>query len=475
MSGQRLALVADDPRVAAAVQAHLQRSLGQAPFVCNFQSVRKHLGRDTDGLLLLAAVTPANADSIVRLVQEIYLRQLPPIILLVEADTFPDGQELAGLDPYVAHRLRWPADAEQLVGLVQDRVSRVCPFLATRAETVSDVVRRQLLAMTPSLVPLVERIAIAAKHDVTVLLTGETGTGKTFLARLMHDCSPRQPHPFLTVPCGALPANLVESAFFGHVKGAFTGADRAKVGKFEAAGEGTILLDEIDTLGLEHQAALLRVIESGEYEPVGSNETHVCRARIIVASNWDLEEAVERGRFRQDLYYRLNVISFHLPPLRERVQDIAPLVRGMAARFNTKFRKDLFDISPEALAALECFPWPGNIRQLENVVQQAVLLSSGPELLAEHLPPLVREQTPSAAPALVNGNGHANGNGHHGPDSLEHNREVLERNIIQRALANNGYSRIRTATALGISRVTLYKKMMKYGLMPRSARSRQAE
>ena len=150
------------------------------------------------------------------------------------------------------------------------------------------------------------------------------------------------------MPCGAISANLVESEFFGHVKGAFTGADRPKVGKFAAVGEGTILLDEIDTLGLEQQATLLRVIETGEFEPVGSNETQKCTARLIVASNLDLEEAVERGKFRPDLYFRLNVMSFHLPPLRERVQDIAPLARGMAARFNRKFNKDLFDIHPEA-------------------------------------------------------------------------------------------------------------------------------
>src|SRR5262249_18572848 len=157
--------------------------------------------------------------------------------------------------------------------------------------------------------------------------------------------------------------------------GAFTGADRDRAGKFAAAGAGTILLDEIDALGLEQQAGLLRVIETGEDEPVGSNETELCRARIVVASNRDLEEAVAGGLMRQDLYYRLNVISFHLPPLRERVEDIAPLVRGFAARFNTKFAKGLFDLHPEALAALEAFPWPGNIRQLENFVQQAVLLS----------------------------------------------------------------------------------------------------
>jgi DNA-binding NtrC family response regulator len=205
---------------------------------------------------------------------------------------------------------------------------------------------------------------------------------------------------------------------------------------------------------LEQQANLLRVIETGEFEPVGSNETQLCTARMIVASNWNLEEAVERGKFRRDLYYRLNVMSFHLSALRERVQDIAPLVRGMAARFTQKFHKELFDIHPDAMAALEAFPWPGNIRQLENVVQQAVLVSSGPELLVQHLPQPVQDYAMSNQ---ANFNGSA--------DTLLHNRELAERTIIQRALANSGYSRARAAVALKISRVTLYKKMKKYGLM----------
>jgi transcriptional regulator with PAS, ATPase and Fis domain len=174
----------------------------------------------------------------------------------------------------------------------------------------------------------------------------------------------------------------------------------------------------------------------------------------VVASNVDLEDAVARGRFRPDLYFRLNVMSFHLPPLRERVQDISPLARGMATRFNRKFGKELFDIHPDTLASLETYSWPGNLRQLENVMQHAVLVSSGTQLLPSHLPPVVQDQVSAT-----------NGTSATDTDSLHHQRDLIERNVIQRALISNGYSRTRAADSLGISRVTLYKKMKKYGLM----------
>ncbi|MBI1913805.1 MAG: sigma-54-dependent Fis family transcriptional regulator [Planctomycetes bacterium] len=456
MPGPRLVLVADDQRLANAIQTRLVQALGRPALLCRTDSCRDHLGPQTDGLLLLALALPCDPEPVQYLVQEVRLQKLPPPVLVVAGDG-PD-ELLPALEPHFARRLRWSDEADALVRVVRERLGPDRNGL--HEETVPDIVRRRLLTFTPSLLPLLERIALAAVHDVTVLLTGETGTGKTYLARLMHECSPRRSEPFLSVPCGAQPANLVESVFFGHVKGAFTGADRTKIGKFAVAGKGTLLLDEIDTLGLEAQAGLLRVIETGEYEPVGSNETHRCQARLIVASNWDLETATRQGRFRPDLYYRLNVMSFHLPPLRERVQDVAPLARAMAARFNTKFRKQLFDISPEAMAALESHDWPGNLRQLENVVQQAVLVSKGPVLRPDDLPEPVRDCR--AAPRLKR-SGLVR--------VLDISRDNAERTVIERALQSNNYSRSRTARSLGISRVTLYKKMKKYGLdgLPRQS------
>jgi transcriptional regulator with PAS, ATPase and Fis domain len=201
------------------------------------------------------------------------------------------------------------------------------------------------------------------------------------------------------------------------------------------------------------------VIETGEFEPVGSTETKTCRARIIATTNGSLTDAVERGCFRRDLYYRLHVLSFHLSPLRHRPQDIGPLVRGMAARYGTKFGKRLYRVCPEALHILEAFPWPGNIRQLENVIQQAVLKSSGSELKPDHLSPLVMSAQPGVAAVMPALGGYGG--------TLKESRAAMERANILRALERAGQSRTRAAQLLGISRVTLYKKMDKYGLLTR--------
>lgn len=458
MASPRVVLVADDSALSQAVQVHLRESTGQTAFASSYADIAEQITCDSDGLLLLVVASAAEQSYARQIVQQLVLQKWPALIVMLDA--LGPASRLGNLDRYVSRRLRWPEDAGRLSVLVKE-LDRGRLFRFAEAISMEDMISRRFLALTPSLMPLVDRVALAANHDVTVLINGETGTGKTYLARLMHDYSPRRQHRILTIPCGAISANLIESEFFGHVKGSFTGADRSKIGKFAAVGEGTLLLDEIDTLGLEQQATLLRVIETGEFEPVGSTETQICKARLIVASNIDLEKAVALGRFRADLYFRLNVMSFHLPPLRERISDIEPLARGMAVRFARKFNKEIYDFHPEALATLESFAWPGNLRQLENIVQHAVLMANGPEILLPHLPSVVRDAPPVAAAVFEEEAGAG--------DSLHQQRDHAERSVIHRALVTSGFNRTRAADALGISRVTLYKKMKKYGLFKESA------
>jgi DNA-binding NtrC family response regulator len=453
---RRLILAAADLRHAQTVQAHLQRTLQLTAPAVRFEDVQNLLTPETDGNILLLVMDPSDVNAAETVVRETKIQQLPTGIAVLESEMVRDLRLLDHLAPYLVGRWTWPHQPRELTMWARCGLEPGTPFHDPATEPVAQRIRRRLINHTPSLTAMVEQLCIAAAHDVTVLIEGETGTGKSFLAKLIHDCSARRQHRFLVVACGTLSGNLIASEFFGHAKGSFTGADGAKVGKFAAAGEGSILLDEIDTLGLEHQANLLRVIETGEFEPVGSNETQVSKARIIAATNWNLADAVERGTFRRDLYYRLHVISFHLPPLRHRPEDIGPLVRGMVARYATKFGKKLFGVCSEALRALEAFPWPGNIRQLENVLQQAVLVSTGNELKIHHLSPLIhaRAEAPTVTIPTPGGFG----------GTLKQSRESTERANILRALEKAGQSRTRAAQFLGVSRVTLYKKMKKYGL-----------
>jgi two-component system, NtrC family, response regulator HydG len=453
---RRFIIAANDARQAQPVHAHLNRAIQLTAPVVRFDDIPSLLTPETDGQLLLLASEPSDATAIELAVRETRVQQLPPKIAIVESEQVRDMRLFDHLSPYLAGRWTWPQQTREVTAWARGSIEPGTGFADPSTETTAQKIRRRLINHTPSITAMVEQLCIAAAHDVTVLIEGETGTGKTFLAKLVHDCSARRAHRFLVVACGTLSGNLIASEFFGHAKGAFTSADGAKVGKFAAAGEGSLLLDEIDTLGLEHQANLLRVIETGEFEPVGSNETQTSKARIIAATNWNLADAVERGTFRRDLYYRLHVISFHLPPLRHRPEDIGPLVRGMVARYGSKFGKRIFGVCPEALRALEAFPWPGNIRQLENVIQQAVLTSSGNELKLHHLSPLVHTRieapsTPTTAPGGFGG-------------TLKQSRESSERANIVRALEKASHSRTRAAQLLGVSRVTLYKKMKKYGL-----------
>lgn len=315
---------------------------------------------------------------------------------------------------------------------------------------------------TPELRTMLRRLEVAARHNVTILLIGETGSGKTHLAGLIHEMSLRCSEPFLHVACGALPGELIESELFGHTKGSFTSAHADKDGKFLAAGNGTILLDEIDVLTPDQQVKLLRVIEKGEFEPVGSNRTIFVKARIIAASNLQLQPLVEQGRFRPDLYYRLNTLSFTLPPLRKRIPDIEPLARYFVHQHASQLGIEVVEITPEFLECLFQYPWPGNVREMENSIRSAVIYSRDGKMTADTLPTHVVDcisgpaNDPSVAAFFAVRKS----------ESLGNRIEVTEKDIIEQALLNNNFSRTNTAKNLKISRVTLYNKMRKYGILP---------
>jgi len=322
-----------------------------------------------------------------------------------------------------------------------------------------------------------EQVLRLAPQETNLLLTGETGTGKTRLGRLVHELSSRPNEPFVIVDCGALPASLMESEMFGHVRGAFTGADRSRIGKFAAAGRGTILLDEINSLPIAVQSKLLRIIEDRVYEPVGSNTTQPMHARIIAASNACLEEEVAGGRFRADLFFRLNVVGFFLPPLRNRIATILPLSHQFLGEFASRNRPDVTGFTPMAIRALQEYHWPGNIRELRNVTERAVALCRGPLIdlndLPENLRGRVNLSTPVAQVFEMQAATVASASG--AIRTLAESKEAAEIERIKEALAKHRNNRLRAACELGISRMGLYKKLHKYGLAPRKADARKEQ
>jgi DNA-binding NtrC family response regulator len=296
-----------------------------------------------------------------------------------------------------------------------------------------------------------EMIESIADTKATVLITGESGTGKSLVARAIHRASGRRDKPFVEVACGALPETLLESELFGHVAGSFTGATGDKTGKFMLANGGTIFLDEIGTASPGMQVKLLRVLQDLEFEPVGGTKTHKVDCRVILATNEDLSKAVAEGRFRQDLYYRVNVINVELPPLRDRLSDIPLLAKHFLDEVCEESGRKVQGFTEETMTALQRYRWPGNVRELQNVVERAVLLGKDDTVQVQDLPPQLAAEAPISA--------------HCDPGrNLKQALSSPEKQIILEVLERHHWNRQATAQELGINRTTLYKKMKRLGL-----------
>lgn len=307
----------------------------------------------------------------------------------------------------------------------------------------------KLIGRSPSMQSVYRQIRQAAATDIHVLLEGETGTGKDLAAQAIHQQSVRKEGPYIPVNLGATPAELVASELFGHEKGAFTGAAERRKGIFEQARNGTVFLDEIGTIEEKVQVSLLRLIEQKKFHRLGSRRSISSNVRLIAASNQDLADAVQRGRFREDLYYRLDVFRMVMPPLKERQGDVPLLIDEFLKRYNHRFQKNILGIGPECVSLLESYDWPGNVRELKNVIQRAVLVCTGEVILPQHLPPRFRPDRPVRPKVAF---------------EIGTPLDEVEREMVIRALAATKNNRKRAAELLGISRRALYNKLRKHGI-----------
>jgi two-component system, NtrC family, response regulator AtoC len=325
------------------------------------------------------------------------------------------------------------------------QLNRVVQVLRSRLD--GEMPERELVGVSPAMTEIRAIVAKVAATDSPVLIEGESGTGKEVVAATIHRRSARSTGPFIPVNCGAIPGDLLESEFFGHVRGAFSGAVADALGLFRSAHGGTLFLDEVAELPPALQVKLLRVLQEREVRPVGSTKTYTIDVRVIAATNRPLEEALRNGALRRDLYYRLNVVRIVVPPLRERKRDIAPLVSAFLRQFNQRFGRDVTGVSPEALAAFQAYDFPGNIRELENLLERAYALGVKTEITLADLPALSPRVPASLSPTDV-------------PTLAQ-----VERELILRALDVYGNDRDQAARALGISRRTIYRRLKEYGVL----------
>jgi two-component system, NtrC family, response regulator PilR len=405
---------------------------------------------DMDGVELLRYCKEVSPGTIFLLITGV-----PTIDTAIDAVNF-------GADRYVIK-------GDRLLDELRPAIQQVAESLALKKE--AGYLRRELRRLTgldhmigtaPKMRAIFELIGNIAPQSSRVLITGESGTGKELVARAIHENSARSKNPFITINCGAFPETLLESELFGYMKGAFTGANENRSGLFQAAHGGTLFMDEIGNMSVTMQVKLYRVLQEGKVRPIGSTEESDVDVRVIAATNKDLEKEIAEGRFREDLYYRLSVIPIHLPPLRERREDIPLLARDFLERFSKSMSKNIDGIEPEAMRLLEVYEWPGNVRELENTIERAVALESRHKVSTEALPERIRTHFQESVPLATH-----NGNGTALPQeglNLEEHIQKIERSYLLAALERSGGVRTQAAELLKMSYRSFRHYAKKYGV-----------
>lgn len=403
-----------------------------------------------------------------------------PVIIMTAFGTTDTAIEAMKLGAY--DYLLKPFDTEELKRIIADaiEVNRLMQEVVSLPNSMSKISETsagatRIVGSNRKIQEVFKLIGQVADKDVPVLITGESGTGKELVARAIYHHSRRCDNQFMAVNCAAIPESLFESELFGHERGAFTGADRGYLGKFERCHEGTLFFDEIGDMSLPTQAKILRVLQEGEFQRLGSTETIKVNVRILSATNKNLEKEVQKGRFREDLYYRLRIISVHLPPLRARLDDVPALVDYFVGRFTEEYCSPVRYVSDQAIRKLQTYNWPGNVRQLENCLRRSVLMCKGDVLFPEHIV-FEGEQDPAASSASGDPANHElqqrvddvvreilAGIGRRPHASMI---DLVERSLVARALEQCNQNQVHAARLLGISRNTLRHRIRKYGLEP---------